>query len=90
MERVDTCRTKEAIPPEREEAAHPGRSSVASQSRGEEAPELLAGYLGRIGRGRLLTHEDELDLGRRARAGDTRARARLIERNLSTSDVKLR
>jgi RNA polymerase primary sigma factor len=82
MERVDTCLTKVAIPPERDEAAHPGRSSVASQSRGEEAPELLAGYLGRIGRGRLLTHDEELDLGRRARAGDTRARARLIERNL--------
>jgi len=46
------------------------------------APELLAGYLGRIGRGRLLTHEEELDLGRRARAGDARARARLIEKNL--------
>jgi RNA polymerase primary sigma factor len=46
------------------------------------APETLAGYLGRIGRGRLLTHEEELDLGRRARAGDARARSRLIEKNL--------
>ncbi len=82
MERVDTCLTKVAIPPERDEAAHPGRSSVASQSRGEEAPELLAGYLGRIGRGRLLTHEEELDLGRRVRGGDARARSRLIEKNL--------
>src|SRR5215217_3545956 len=34
MERVDTCRTKEAIPPERDEASPPGRASVASQSRG--------------------------------------------------------
>jgi RNA polymerase primary sigma factor len=45
-------------------------------------PEPLAGYLGRIGRGRLLTHEEELDLGRWARAGDARARVRLIEKNL--------
>jgi RNA polymerase primary sigma factor len=82
MERVDGYRTKEASLPEGGEAAHPGRSSVASQSRGEEAPELLTGYLGRIGRGRLLTHEEELDLGRRARSGDERARQRLIEKNL--------
>jgi hypothetical protein len=68
MKRVDTCHTKEAIPPERDEAACPGRSSVASQSRREETPELLAGYLGRIGRDRLLTPEEELDLGRQARA----------------------
>ena len=82
MKRVDTCRTKEVIPPERDEAACPGRSSVASQSRSEEAPELLAGYLGRIGRDRLLTPEEELDLGRQARAGDVRALARVIEKNL--------
>ena len=82
MERVDVYRTKEASPPERDEALHPGRSSVASQSRGEEPPELLAGYLRRIGRGRLLTHEEELDLGRRVRGGDARARSHLIEKNL--------
>ena len=83
MERVDSCRTKEANSPERDEAMGPGRSPLASQSRtAEEAPELLAGYLGRIGRGRLLTHEEELDLGRRARAGNARARTRLIEKNL--------
>jgi RNA polymerase primary sigma factor len=82
MERVDDHRTKEASLPEGDEAPYPGRSSFASQSRGEEAPELLTGYLGRIGRGRLLTHEEELDLGRRARSGDARARERLIEKNL--------
>jgi RNA polymerase primary sigma factor len=81
MERVGIYRTKEATPPKRDEVAHFGRSSAARQSREEEAPELLAGYLGRIG-GRLLTPEEELDLGRRARAGDARARARLIEENL--------
>jgi RNA polymerase primary sigma factor len=80
MERVEVNRKNEAIPPERDEAARVQLSPVASQ--GEEAPELLAGYLGRIGRGRLLTPEEELDLGRQARAGDARAQARLIERNL--------
>jgi len=71
MERVDTYRTKEASLPERNEALHSRRSPLASQSRGAgEAPELLAGYLGRIGRDRLLTHEEELDLGRQARVGD--------------------
>jgi RNA polymerase primary sigma factor len=64
------------------EASHFGRSSAASQSREKEAPELLAGYLGRIDRGQLLTPEEELDLGRRTRAGDARARACLIEKNL--------
>jgi RNA polymerase primary sigma factor len=80
MERVDVNRKKEAIPSERDEAARVRLSPVASQ--GEEAPELLAGYLGRIGRSKLLTPEEELDLGRRARAGDARALARLIEKNL--------
>jgi len=51
-------------------------------NQGGEAPTLLAGYLGRIGRDRLLAREEELDLGRRARTGDARARALLIERNL--------
>jgi RNA polymerase primary sigma factor len=83
MERADTRPTKEAIPPERDDAAHPGRCPAASESRGaQEAPELLAGYLKRLGRGRLLTPEEELDLGRQAGDGDARARERLIERNL--------
>ena len=82
MERVGIYLTKEATSPKRDEVAHSGRSSAASRSLLEEAPELLAGYLGRIGRDRLLTPEEELDLGRRARAGDERARARLIEKNL--------
>jgi RNA polymerase primary sigma factor len=47
-----------------------------------ETPELLAGYLARISRGDLLTHREELDLSRRARAGEERARQRLIEKNL--------
>jgi RNA polymerase primary sigma factor len=38
--------------------------------------------LSRIGRGRLLTHEEEIELGRRAREGDETARSKLIEKNL--------
>ena len=47
-----------------------------------EAPRLLAAYMARIGRGDLLSHKEEVDLGRRARAGDREARRRLIEKNL--------
>jgi RNA polymerase primary sigma factor len=47
-----------------------------------EAPELIAGYLAKISCDRLLTHAEELDLSRRAKAGDGRARQRLIEKNL--------
>ncbi|CAN5746168.1 N/A [soil metagenome] len=47
-----------------------------------EAPRLLAAYMGRIGRGKLLRHEEEVELGRRARAGDREARRRLVEKNL--------
>src|SRR5687767_12743867 len=82
MEPMDTRHTKDVNRPESDKAAHFGCSSVASQRRSEETPELLTGYLERIGRGRLLTPEEELDLGRRARAGDARAQALLIEKNL--------
>src|SRR3712207_4342187 len=47
-----------------------------------EAPNPLSRYFGQIGSGRLLTHEEELDLARRTREGDRRARSKLIERNL--------
>ncbi len=47
-----------------------------------ETPELIAGYLVKISRDRLLTHAEELNLSRRAKAGDERARQRLIEKNL--------
>ena len=46
------------------------------------APRLLAAYMARIGRGELLSHEEEVELGRRARAGDRDARQRLVEMNL--------
>jgi len=50
--------------------------------RGEEAPELLPEYFARIDKGKLLTHQEEIDLSKRAKAGDERARKRLIEKNL--------
>ncbi len=82
MERADGYRVNEGLPPEREEAVSFGHAPVVRRSQGGEAPPLLVGYLGRIGRGRLLAREEELDLGRRARSGNARARALLIERNL--------
>jgi RNA polymerase primary sigma factor len=47
-----------------------------------EAPNPLTRYFGQIGRGRLLSHEEEIDLGRRTRRGDETARSELIEKNL--------
>ena len=75
MERVNTRRMNALSSPESDEVAPFGRFS-AGQRHGEETPELLTAYLVRIGRGTLLTPEEELDLGRRASAGDDRARAR--------------
>ena len=45
-------------------------------------PNPLGRYFGQIARGRLLTREEEIDLGRRAREGDETARSKLIEKNL--------
>jgi RNA polymerase primary sigma factor len=53
-----------------------------SARKGEEAPELLPDYFARIDKGKLLTHEEEIDLSRRAKAGDEKARKRLVEKNL--------
>ena len=47
-----------------------------------ETPELLAKYLSHIGQGNLLTHQEEIELSKRAKQGDQRARQRLIEKNL--------
>jgi len=45
------------------------------------APELISGYLARIN-GKLLTHQEEIDLSKRAKKGDKAARKKLIEKNL--------
>ena len=47
-----------------------------------EAPDLLAEYFAKIGKGDLLTRRQEVDLFRKAHSGDRRARQRLIEKNL--------
>ena len=47
-----------------------------------EAPKILAAYMARISRGRLLSYGEEVELGRRVRAGDPEARRRLVEKNL--------
>ena len=48
----------------------------------EEIPELLPDYFARIDKGKLLTHQEEVDLSKRAKAGDEKARHKLIEKNL--------
>src|ERR671938_706873 len=50
--------------------------------RANETPELIPGYFARIDKGELLTHEEEIDLSKRAKAGDREARRTLIEKNL--------
>ena len=59
-----------------------GYTEVPSREQERETPELLAGYLDRIGKGKLLTHREEIELSRRAKAGDERARMKLVEKNL--------
>jgi RNA polymerase primary sigma factor len=57
-------------------------AGVPSRDQERETPELLAGYLDRIGKEKLLTHREEKELSRRAKARDQRARTELIEKNL--------
>src|SRR5215203_4351478 len=57
-------------------------TTVTRQERGSETPDLIPGYFARIDKGSLLTHAEEIELSGRAKAGDTRARQRLIEKNL--------
>lgn len=57
-------------------------AEAASRRMNGETPEPLARYLAHIGQGRLLTHEEEIDLSRRAQSGDVKAREKLIEKNL--------
>ena len=46
-----------------------------------EAPELIPDYFARIA-GKLLTHQEEIDLSKKTKKGDKAARKRLIEKNL--------
>jgi RNA polymerase primary sigma factor len=47
-----------------------------------EAPELIPDYFARIDMGKLLTHQEEIDLSKGVKMGDKGARKRLIEKNL--------
>jgi RNA polymerase primary sigma factor len=47
-----------------------------------KAPDLIPGYFAKIDKGSLLTHQEEIDLSKRAKAGDRKARQRLVEKNL--------
>jgi RNA polymerase primary sigma factor len=59
------------------------KTTIAQQpERESETPELLAKYLRHIGQGDLLTHQEEIELSNSAKAGDRKARQRLIEKNL--------
>src|SRR5215208_4500691 len=53
-----------------------------SATRRVDTPDLIPGYFARIDKGELLTHEEEIYLSKRARAGDKKARQKLIEKNL--------
>jgi RNA polymerase primary sigma factor len=59
-----------------------GASTRGSLARDLTVPDPLSAYLSRISRVALLTHREEVELGRRVRAGDRIARRTLIERNL--------
>jgi RNA polymerase primary sigma factor len=57
-------------------------STARGPGRPAETPDLIPGYFAHIDKGNLLTHREEIDLSKRAKAGDKRARQRLIEKNL--------
>jgi RNA polymerase primary sigma factor len=57
-------------------------TKAPSQEQEHKTPQLLSGYLDRIGKWKLLTHREEIELSRRAKAGDERARKKLVEKNL--------
>jgi len=44
--------------------------------------DMLETYFKHIGKGRLLTHQEEIDLSKRIEAGDNLARSQMIESNL--------
>ena len=57
-------------------------STTRAPERPSETPDLIPGYFAHIDKGKLLTHAEEIDLSKRAKAGDEGARQRLIEKNL--------
>jgi RNA polymerase primary sigma factor len=59
-----------------------GIANGRRSERPAETPDLIPGYFARIDKGNLLTHKEEIDLSKRAKAGDDRARKKLVEKNL--------
>jgi RNA polymerase primary sigma factor len=57
-------------------------STTRGLERPPETPDLIPSYFAHIDKGKLLTHAEEIDLSKRAKAGDKGARQRLIEKNL--------
>ena len=66
--------------------AKTARNNKTSTTQGSERPsevsEILPSYFANIDKGKLLTHAQEIELSNRAKAGDKRARQKLIEKNL--------
>jgi len=58
------------------------RANEHVPNQGSHAPELLAKYLRHIGQGNLLTRKEEIDLSKREKRGEEKARRKLIEKNL--------
>ena len=56
--------------------------TTRGSERPADTPDLIPSYFARIDKGKLLTHKEEVDLSKRAKAGDRKARERLIEKNL--------
>jgi RNA polymerase primary sigma factor len=56
------------------------KNNIPIQS--SQTPELLVKYMRDIGQGTLLTHEEEIELSKRAKQGEEKARRKLIEKNL--------
>src|SRR5688572_3108097 len=59
-----------------------GITNGRRNERPAETPDLIPGYFARIDKGNLLTHREEIDLSKGAKAGDDRARKKLVEKNL--------
>jgi RNA polymerase primary sigma factor len=57
-------------------------STTHGSERPADTPDLIPSYFAKIDKGKLLTHAEEIDLSRRAKAGDRKARQTLIEKNL--------
>jgi RNA polymerase primary sigma factor len=62
--------------------ANSNTSTTRASERPSETPDLIPGYFAHIDKDKLLTHAEEIDLSKRAKAGDKGARQRLIEKNL--------